>query len=107
MTTFDERQRGEESRFRHEQELGFKIRNRRNKLFGLWLADEYLGLTGDKATDYAKDVVMADFESPGDADMMRKVKGDLDAAGKTVSDHLLEKRLRELEGLARQQVQSE
>ena len=50
---------------------------------------------------------MADYEAPGDADMMRKVKDDLSAAGKTVSDHLLEKRLRELEGLARQQVQSE
>ena len=43
MTTFNDRERGEEARFRHDQELGFKVRNRRNKLFGLWLADEYLG----------------------------------------------------------------
>lgn len=107
MTTFDDRERGEEAKFRHDQELGFRVRNRRNKLFGLWIASEHLGLAGDKATEYAKDVVMADFESPGDSDMMRKVKDDLAAAGKQVSDHMLEKRLGELEATARQQVVSE
>ena len=44
MTTFDDRERGEESKFKHDLELGFKIRNRRNKLFGLWIAQEHLGL---------------------------------------------------------------
>ncbi len=107
MSTFDERQRGEESRFRHEQELGFKIRNRRNKLFGLWIAQDHLGRGGDEAAAYAKDVVMADFEAPGDADMLGKVRADLAAAGKDVPDHALEKRLRECEAQARQQVMSE
>lgn len=107
MTAFEDRQKGEEARFRHDQELGFKIRNRRNKLFGLWLASEHLGLSGDKAAEYAKDVVMADFEAPGDADMMRKVKDDLAAAGKSLSDHMLEKHLRECEATAKQQVLSE
>ena len=65
MTTFDERERGEETKFKHDLELGFKIRNRRNKLFGLWVAQDHLGLTGDAAVSYAKDVVMADFELPG------------------------------------------
>ena len=107
MTTFDDRERAEEARFRHDQELGFKARNRRNKLFGLWIAQEHLGLSGDAAANYAKDVVMADFESPGEADMLRKVKGDLAQAGKQVSDHMLEKRLKELETQAFQQVRSE
>ncbi len=86
MTTFNDRERGEEARFRHDQELGFKVRNRRNKLFGLWLADEYLGLTGDKATDYAKDVVMADFEEAGDDDVFRKIRKDFDAKGVKLPD---------------------
>jgi hypothetical protein len=107
MSTFDERERSEESRFRHEQELAFKIRNRRNKLFGLWVAQDHLGRSGDEAASYAKDVVMADFEAPGDSDMMHKVKADLAAAGKEISDHTLERRLRELEAQARQQVMSE
>ena len=70
MTTFDDRERGEETKFKHDLELGFKIRNRRNKLFGLWIAQTYLGLAGEAATHYAKDVVMADFELPGDEDMI-------------------------------------
>jgi hypothetical protein len=107
MTTFDERERNEEARFRHDQELAFKIRNRRNKLFGLWIAQEHLGRGGDEAASYAKDVVMADFEAPGDSDMVGKVKADLAAAGKQVSDHTLERRLRECEEEARKQVMSE
>lgn len=107
MTTFNERERTEETKFKHEQELAFKIRNRRNKLFGLWLAEEHLGLSGDAALAYAKDVVMADFDLPGDDDIFTKVKADLAKAGKSLSDHLLEKHLKECETIARNQVMSE
>ena len=107
MTTFDERERGEETKFKHDLELGFKIRNRRNKLFGLWVAQDHLGLTGDAAVSYAKDVVMADFELPADGDMIDKVKADLAKAGKTVSDHALTKQLQALEAESRKQVMAE
>ncbi|MFZ1428470.1 MAG: DUF1476 domain-containing protein [Geminicoccaceae bacterium] len=107
MTTFDDRERGEETKFKHDLELGFKIRNRRNKLFGLWVAQDYLGLVGDAAMAYAKDVVMADFELPGDSDMLAKVKEDLAKAGKSVSDHALTKQLQALEGESRKQVMAE
>ena len=107
MTTFDDRERGEETKFKHELELGFKIRNRRNKLFGLWVAQSHLGLSGDAATAYAKDVVMADFELPGDEDMISKVQVDLDKAGKTVSHHQLVKHVQEFEAEARKQALSE
>lgn len=107
MTTFNERERGEETKYKHDLEMGFKIRNRRNKLFGLWVAQTHLGLAGDAAVQYAKDVVMADFELPGDDDMLAKVKADLEKAGQTVSDHQLDKQLTELEAAARQQVMSE
>lgn len=107
MATFEDRERGEESKFKHSEELRFKMRNRRNRLFGQWIAETHLGMSGDAATAYAKDVVMADFESPGDDDMLGKVKADLAAAGKEVSDHLLKKHLDELEQVARQQVMAE
>lgn len=107
MSIFDERGRGEEAKFRHDQELAFKIRNRRNKLFGLWVAEEYLGLAGDEVVAYAKDVVMADFETPGDSDMMSKVRADLIELGGVPADLALERRLRELELEARAQVMSE
>ena len=77
MTTFDDRERQEETRFKHEQELAFKARNRGNKMFGLWVAEQ-LGLSGEAADNYARDVVLADFELPGDEDIFTKVKADLD-----------------------------
>jgi hypothetical protein len=107
MTGFDERQKGQEEAYRHSEELRFKVRNRRNRLFGQWIAQTHLGLTGEEATAYAKDVVMADFQTPGDDDMLAKVKADLAKAGKSLSDHLLGKHLAELEQVARQQVMAE
>ena len=107
MTTFDERERAFESMYARDQELQFKARNRRNKLFGLWIAEEHLGLHGEDAMAYAKEVVMADFDLPGDQDIFTKVKADLNRAGKTLSDHLLQKHLKECEAIAKQQVMSE
>jgi hypothetical protein len=107
MTTFEEREKSEERKFKHNEELRFKTRNRRNRLFGQWVAETYLGMTGEAAREYAKDVVMADFESPGDSDMLDKVKADLAKASQDVSDHILRKHLAELEAVAKQQVMSE
>lgn len=107
MSTFNERERTEEAKFKHDQELAFKVRNRRNKLFGLWLADEHLGLKGEAAMSYAKDVVMADFDLPGDDDIFTKVKADLAKAGKSLSDHLLKKHLQECEAIAKDQIMKE
>lgn len=107
MTTFEDRERGEENRYKHDLELDFKVRNRRNKMFGLWVAQDHLGLAGEEAMAYAKDVVVADFELPGDEDMLGKVRADLVKAGKQVSEHSLDKHLKEFEHVARQQVMSE
>lgn len=107
MSAFDDREKSEEAKFKHGQELDFKVRNRRNKLFGLWLAENHLGKSGDTAADYAKEVVMADFDEPGDDDVLAKVKADLAAASVEISDHTLEKQLADLEVEARAQVMSE
>ena len=71
MTTFDKREEGFEKKFAHDEELRFKANARRNKLLGLWAAEK-LGLTGDAANAYAKEVVMADFEEAGDARRARR-----------------------------------
>ena len=73
MTTFDKREEGFEKKFAHDEELRFKANARRNKLLGLWAAEK-LGLTGDAANAYAKEVVMADFEEAGDDDVLKKVQ---------------------------------
>jgi hypothetical protein len=107
MTTFDERERIEETRFQRDEETRFRVRNRRNKLFGLWVAREQLKLPETEQSEYAQSVVLADFEQPGDADVIRKVQGDLTAKSISISDHMLERRLHEFEATARAQVVSE
>ncbi|MCB1885074.1 MAG: DUF1476 domain-containing protein [Geminicoccaceae bacterium] len=105
---FEDRERMEEAKFIHEQELAFRIRNRRNKLFGFWAAETYLGKEGGAAADYAKEVVMADFgDTAGGFDAMSRVREDLKEAGLEISDHILSKRLVEFEQEARRQVMSE
>jgi hypothetical protein len=106
MTTFDDRERMEETRFKHDQELTFKARNRGNRMFGLWVAEQ-LGLSGEAAADYAKEVVAVDFEAPGDDDIFAKVRTDLAAKSIKVSDHLMEKHLTEYRQAALQQIKAE
>ncbi|MEA2870525.1 MAG: hypothetical protein QOH67_501 [Hyphomicrobiales bacterium] len=85
MTTFDKREEGFEKKFAHDEELRFKANARRNKLLGLWAAEK-LGVSGDAANVYAKDVVMADFEEAGEEDVFKKVRKDFDAKGIVQSD---------------------
>lgn len=106
MSQFDDRKRGEELKFSVDQATQFKVDARRNKLVGLWAAD-LLGLTGDDAEAYAKTVVIADLEEPGDEDLIRKVLGDFDAKGvdKTREDIL--RQLQAMAPVALEQIKSE
>ncbi|HAQ35740.1 MAG: hypothetical protein CMF74_06095 [Maricaulis sp.] len=106
MTSMDDREKAFENKYAHDQALEFKAVARRNKLLGLWAAG-LMGLEGDAATEYGKAVVKADFEEAGHEDVYRKVKGDLDAKGVEMSEHLLRKQMDDLLITARQQVQAE
>ncbi len=106
MSTFDKREEGFESKFAHDEELKFKANARRNKLLGLWAA-EILGMDGDKAEDYAKEVVRSDFDEPGDEDVFRKIRADFDAANVEQSDHQIRRTMDELMHKAIDQIQNE
>ncbi|MEM6383852.1 MAG: DUF1476 domain-containing protein [Pseudomonadota bacterium] len=104
MSSFDKRKEGFENKFAHDEELKFKAEARRNKMLGAWAAEK-LGLSGGEADDYAKSVVLADFEEPGDEDVYRKVKGDFDAKGVDVSEHQLRREMAELMDRAIAEIQ--
>ncbi len=95
MTTFDKREEGFEKKFAHDEELRFKASARRNKLLGLWAAEK-MGMTGPAAEAYAKEVVVSDFEEPGDEDVFRKVRKDFDAKGVAQSDQQIHAMMIEL-----------
>jgi len=95
MTTFDKREEGFEKKFAHDEELRFKATARRNKMLGLWAAEK-LGMSGDAANAYAKDVVMSDFEEGAEHDVLKKVRKDLDDKGVAVSDQDLRRTMNDL-----------
>ena len=106
MTTFDKREKVFEDKYKHDQDLQFKVEVRRNKLLGLWVA-ELLGLSGADAEAYAKEVVRADFEEPGDADVIRKIQGDAAPKNLDLSEHRILKKMDEMTVIAKEQIMTE
>jgi hypothetical protein len=106
MTTFKDREKAFERKFAHDEELRFRATARRNKLLGLWAAEK-LGLSGDEAQDYAKQVVRADLAEPGEEDVFRKVRADFDAKSVDQSDHQIRRAMTDLLAEAVQQIESE
>ncbi len=103
MAGFEDRERAYEAKFAHDEELRFKAVARRNKLFGLWIAEK-LGKSGQAAEDYAKAVVVADMAEAGDEDVLAKVSADLTAAGVSLDKATLTKALSEFFAQAAEQV---
>jgi hypothetical protein len=99
MTTFDKRGESFEKKFALDEEQAFKAVARRNRLLGLWAAEK-LGIAGEAAAEYARQVVAADFDEPGDADVVRKVVGDFSAAGVAVTEQALHAKMNELSAQA-------
>jgi hypothetical protein len=80
MTTFDDRERAFETKFARDEEMQFRILARRNRLLGEWAARQ-MGLSEAETDGYAREVVHAEFEEGGDDAVIRKLIGDLTAAG--------------------------
>ena len=105
MTTFDDRERGFESKFALDQDQEFKAMARRNKLLGLWAAEK-MGLSPDSAEQYAQAVVRADFEQPGEEDVFRKIAGDFKGSSLTVSEGEIRSKMDEFASVARDQIRA-
>jgi len=95
MTTFDKRKDAFESKFAHDEGLKFKAAARRNRLLAIWAAG-LLGKSGAAVDAYVKEVIEADIEEAGDADVFRKIRKDFDAAGVEQSDHQVRRTMDEL-----------
>ncbi|MGA7455765.1 MAG: DUF1476 domain-containing protein [Methyloceanibacter sp.] len=106
MTNFEDREKGFERKFAHDEELKFKATARRNRLLGLWAAEQ-MGVTGDAAQAYAREVIKADLAEPGEEDLFRKIRADFDAKGVGQSDHQIRRQMAELMGVAISQLESE
>ena len=98
MTNMKDREKAFENKFARDAELRFKAEARRNKYLGHWAA----GKIGRDPDDYAKEVIKADFEEAGHADVFRKLRGDLpaDVSDKEIEDKIQEYMARAVEELS-------
>ncbi|OKO84971.1 DUF1476 domain-containing protein [Bradyrhizobium sp. AS23.2] len=105
MSEFNKREEGFEKKFALDEEQKFKAEARRNRLLGLWAAEK-LGITGEAATAYAKEVVAADFEEAGDGDVLRKVMADFAAKNVAVTEQAIRTKMNELIAVAAAEVKA-
>ena len=89
----------------HKHESDFRVTARRNKLLGLWAA-ELLGMRDAEAAEYARTVVTADLDEPGDEDVIRKVLSDFERRGVEMPRETMLKKMDELLAEARHQLQT-
>ena len=106
MASFEDREKGFERKFAHDEELKFKATARRNRLLGLWAAAQ-MGISGDAAQAYAREVIKADLTEPGEEDVFRKIRADFDTKGVNQSDHQIRRKMADLMGEAVAQVETE
>jgi len=103
MTTFDDRERAFETKFARDEEMAFRVTARRNKLLGQWAAG-LMKLTPEETDAYSKAVVQAEFEEAGDEDVVRKLLGDLIAAGVETDEAAVRKAIEDQAVEARRQL---
>jgi hypothetical protein len=103
---FEKREKGFEAKWAHDEELRFKVFARRNKLLGRWAAGE-MGLSGDAAEAYAREVIAADFEKAGEEDVFAKLRRDFDAKGIALSDHMIRRAMADLLDTAKAEIEAE
>ncbi len=103
MTNLDDRRQSFEAQFARDEEMAFRIAARRNRLLGQWAARR-MQLTPEETDAYAKAVVQADFEEAGDEDVIRKLLGDMNAAGVDIDEGVVRRALHEQMIEARRQL---
>jgi hypothetical protein len=103
---FHDREKSYEAKYKLDEEQAFKVQARRNKLLGLMLAEKF-GMSGDAAQAYAKEVVVADLDEPGDEDVIRKVMADIASHGIDMSEDEVRNQLKTLESVAVEQIKGD
>lgn len=106
MSGIDDLGKSHENKFAHDSDVEFKSTARRNKLLGQWAAG-LMGLSGDAAEAYAKEVVVSDLEEKGHEDVFRKIRQDFDTKNVEMSDHRIRREMDELLAKAKEQIMTE
>src|SRR5690606_39537285 len=107
MSSFDDREKGEEAKFAHDASLRFRAEARRNKHLAHW-ASAQMGIEGaDEIANYVAEVIAADMTHSGHGDVVRKIKADFDARGVAIDEAAIEAKVAEFDIQARSEVLAE
>ena len=104
--SFDEREKGYEAKWVHDQEMRFKLYSRRNRMLGAWAAAE-AGLKGAEADAFVREVVAAEFDKGGDDAVFAKIRQVFDQNRVALSDHMIRRKMDELLDSARAEIEKE
>ena len=97
MSSFNEREKGFEARYQHDQEVQFKIRAIRNKLVGEWGASL---IKPENEEIYVKEVRLSDLKKPGDDDLIDKLLSDFESKNLGIKKEEIIKKIEECGRLA-------
>jgi hypothetical protein len=103
MPTFDDRDKGFENKFAHDEETAFKIEARCNRMLGSWVAEK-LGKTGEDIKAYSLTIVEMGITYKGLKEISDKIIADLAGAGVTMTAKEIEKEFERLMPIARQEI---
>ena len=97
MGTFNEREKGFEAKYKHDQEAQFKIQAIRNKLVGEWAASL---IKPENEEIYVKEVRVSNLEKPGDDDLIGKLLSDFESKNLEIKKEEIIKKIEECARLA-------
>jgi hypothetical protein len=106
MASFDDREKGYEGKFAHDQEIAFKAKARRDKLIARWLAPQ-LKLSEAETADYGRSLASHAYEKDHEDALVKRIIADCAAKGVEMTEHRIRRHLTEMLDEARKQVMEE
>ncbi|WP_120496134.1 DUF1476 domain-containing protein [Kiloniella sp. EL199] len=106
MDALQELKEAHENKFKHEQDILFKAKIRRNRLVGLWAA-ELMELSASDAETYAEELVELHIKDTGRDRLQVKIVDDFTRYGVHKSEHRIERQIQDFMNQALELVKIE
>ena len=101
MVKFEEREKGFEAKFLHDQNIEFKIRSKRNHLLGQWAGEI---IKSENMEKYIKEVRSSALEKPGDDDIIDKIYNDFQNNSVALEKKDIVNKINEFDTIARSDI---
>lgn len=96
--SFNDREKGYEAKWAHDEELRFRVYSRRNRTLGQWAARQ-MGMPPAEADAYAAQIITATDEA-----IFSRIRRDFDAHSVKMSDHMIRRQMEDLLASAKAEV---